>query len=97
MAGQDVSRGRPSICPSDYIPTPRTMQGVQIIETEGPHPVVYGKWLGAGPDKLTVLIYGHYDVQVGSQTRLLCLIRTAALPSGLMLLALGWVACIGLR
>ena len=25
-------------------------------------PVVYGEWLGA-PGKLTVLVYGHYDVQ----------------------------------
>jgi acetylornithine deacetylase/succinyl-diaminopimelate desuccinylase-like protein len=25
-------------------------------------PVVYGEWLGAGPDKPTVLVYGHYDV-----------------------------------
>lgn len=34
---------------------------VQIMPTAG-HPVVYGEWLGAGPDKLTVLVYGHYDV-----------------------------------
>jgi acetylornithine deacetylase/succinyl-diaminopimelate desuccinylase-like protein len=27
------------------------------------HPVVYGEWLGAGADKPTVLVYGHYDVQ----------------------------------
>ena len=26
------------------------------------HPVVYGEWLGAGPDRPTVLVYGHYDV-----------------------------------
>jgi acetylornithine deacetylase/succinyl-diaminopimelate desuccinylase-like protein len=26
------------------------------------HPVVYGEWLGAGPGKPTVLVYGHYDV-----------------------------------
>ena len=31
------------------------------IENGGP-PLVYGEWLGA-PDKPTVLIYGHYDVQ----------------------------------
>lgn len=30
--------------------------------TEG-HPVVYGEWMGAGPDRPTVLVYGHYDVQ----------------------------------
>lgn len=38
------------------------MQKVQIMPTAG-HPVVYGEWLGAGADKPTVLIYGHYDVQ----------------------------------
>ena len=31
------------------------------MQTAG-HPVVYGEWLGAGPDKPTVLVYGHYDV-----------------------------------
>lgn len=35
---------------------------VSIEETPG-HPVVLGEWRGAGPDKPTVLIYGHYDVQ----------------------------------
>ncbi len=34
---------------------------VQVMPTAG-HPVVYGEWLGAGPDKPTVLVYGHYDV-----------------------------------
>jgi acetylornithine deacetylase/succinyl-diaminopimelate desuccinylase-like protein len=34
---------------------------VQVLETAG-HPVVYGEWLGAGPDRPTVLVYGHYDV-----------------------------------
>ena len=34
---------------------------VQTIATPG-NPVVYGEWLGA-PGKLTVLVYGHYDVQ----------------------------------
>jgi acetylornithine deacetylase/succinyl-diaminopimelate desuccinylase-like protein len=38
------------------------MQKVQIMPTAG-HPVVYGELLGAGVDKPTVLIYGHYDVQ----------------------------------
>ena len=38
------------------------LQAVEIISTPG-HPVVYGEWLGAGPDAPTVLIYGHYDVQ----------------------------------
>jgi len=37
------------------------LQNIQIMETEG-HPVVYADWLNA-PDKPTILIYGHYDVQ----------------------------------
>lgn len=35
---------------------------VTLFETPG-NPVVYGDFLDAGPDKPTVLIYGHYDVQ----------------------------------
>ena len=27
------------------------------------HPVVYADWLHAGPQAITVLVYGHYDVQ----------------------------------
>jgi len=27
------------------------------------HPLVYAEWTGAGADKPTVLVYGHYDVQ----------------------------------
>lgn len=34
---------------------------VAVMPTAG-HPVVYGEWLGAGPTKPTVLVYGHYDV-----------------------------------
>lgn len=34
---------------------------VRTIATPG-NPVVYGEWCGA-PGKLTVLVYGHYDVQ----------------------------------
>jgi acetylornithine deacetylase/succinyl-diaminopimelate desuccinylase-like protein len=34
---------------------------VRTIPTAG-NPVIYGEWLGA-PDRLTVLVYGHYDVQ----------------------------------
>jgi acetylornithine deacetylase/succinyl-diaminopimelate desuccinylase-like protein len=37
------------------------LENTQIIPTAG-HPVAYGEWLGAGPDKPTVLVYGHYDV-----------------------------------
>ncbi|MCU0331622.1 MAG: dipeptidase [Candidatus Kapabacteria bacterium] len=35
---------------------------VRIIETAG-HPIVYAEDLSAGPEKPTVLFYGHYDVQ----------------------------------
>ncbi|MCB0071105.1 MAG: M20/M25/M40 family metallo-hydrolase, partial [Caldilineaceae bacterium] len=38
------------------------LDNVQVMETAG-HPVVYGEWLGAGPSRPTVLVYGHYDVQ----------------------------------
>jgi acetylornithine deacetylase/succinyl-diaminopimelate desuccinylase-like protein len=38
------------------------MNHVAIYPTNG-HPVVYGDLLNAGPDKPTVLLYGHYDVQ----------------------------------
>lgn len=37
------------------------LQKVAVMETAG-HPVVYGEWMGAGEDKPTVLVYGHYDV-----------------------------------
>jgi acetylornithine deacetylase/succinyl-diaminopimelate desuccinylase-like protein len=37
------------------------VKSAKVIPTAG-HPVVYGEWTGAGPDKPTVLIYGHYDV-----------------------------------
>lgn len=38
------------------------LEQVQLLETAG-NPVVFGQWLGAGPDAPTVLVYGHYDVQ----------------------------------
>src|SRR5215472_4446431 len=37
------------------------VSNVLVMPTAG-HPVVYGEWLGAGPDAPTVLVYGHYDV-----------------------------------
>ena len=49
---------------ADWLATSLTAAGAQnvaIMPTAG-HPVVYGDWLGAGPDAPTVLIYGHYDV-----------------------------------
>ena len=38
------------------------MTRAQVMPTSG-HPIVFAEWLGAGKDKPTVLIYGHYDVQ----------------------------------
>lgn len=37
------------------------VKSAKVMPTAG-HPVVYAEWMGAGPDKPTVLIYGHYDV-----------------------------------
>jgi acetylornithine deacetylase/succinyl-diaminopimelate desuccinylase-like protein len=38
------------------------MQKVEVYPTTG-HPIVYGELLAAGPNRATVLVYGHYDVQ----------------------------------
>lgn len=37
------------------------VKSAKVMPTAG-HPVVYGEWTGAGPNKPTVLVYGHYDV-----------------------------------
>ena len=37
------------------------IDNARVMPTAG-LPVVYGEWLGAGEDKPTVLVYGHYDV-----------------------------------
>ncbi len=37
------------------------MQNVQLLEGGG-QPAVFGEWLGA-PDRPTLIVYGHYDVQ----------------------------------
>ncbi len=34
----------------------------EVLDTAG-HPVVLGEWRNAGPDRPTLLVYGHYDVQ----------------------------------
>jgi acetylornithine deacetylase/succinyl-diaminopimelate desuccinylase-like protein len=39
-----------------------SMDGVKVMPTAG-HPVVYAENKDAGDDAMTVLIYGHYDVQ----------------------------------
>jgi acetylornithine deacetylase/succinyl-diaminopimelate desuccinylase-like protein len=38
------------------------LHNAKVNPTTG-HPIVTAEWLEAGPDKPTVLIYGHYDVQ----------------------------------
>jgi acetylornithine deacetylase/succinyl-diaminopimelate desuccinylase-like protein len=37
------------------------LKSAKVMPTAG-HPVVYAEWTDAGPDKPTVLVYGHYDV-----------------------------------
>ncbi|HXK61782.1 MAG TPA: dipeptidase [Acidobacteriota bacterium] len=37
------------------------LKSAKVMPTGG-HPVVYADWMGAGPDRPTVLVYGHYDV-----------------------------------
>jgi acetylornithine deacetylase/succinyl-diaminopimelate desuccinylase-like protein len=41
------------------------MADVQLLAAPGGggQPAVYGAWTGAGPDKPTLIVYGHYDVQ----------------------------------
>jgi acetylornithine deacetylase/succinyl-diaminopimelate desuccinylase-like protein len=50
---------------ADWVVSRLLAAGVEMAEvlpTKG-HPVIYGEWLGAGSDKPTILIYGHFDVQ----------------------------------
>lgn len=39
------------------------MDDVRLLEAPGGQPAIFGAWTGAGPDKPTIMIYGHYDVQ----------------------------------
>jgi len=55
---QDVARA------ADWVATRMRdggLEAIQVIPTEK-HPVVYGEWQRA-PNKPTILIYGHFDVQ----------------------------------
>src|SRR3954470_11745493 len=36
---------------------------VRLLDAPGGQPAIFGAWTGAGPDKPTIMIYGHYDVQ----------------------------------
>lgn len=60
----DPAHAADMLTAADWVATRLRAAGpitVRTIPTPG-NPVVYGEWLGA-PDALTVLIYGHYDVQ----------------------------------
>ncbi|MFN8482318.1 MAG: dipeptidase [Anaerolineae bacterium] len=37
------------------------VENAAVLPTDG-YPIVYGEYLGAGSDKPTILVYGHYDV-----------------------------------
>lgn len=37
------------------------LESARVMPTGG-HPVVFAEWSGAGPEKPTLLVYGHYDV-----------------------------------
>ena len=39
------------------------LERVELIQSEGQCPLVYGEWLGAGSHAPTILVYCHYDVQ----------------------------------
>lgn len=39
------------------------LQNSRVLALDGALPLVAAEWLGAGPDKPTVLIYGHLDLQ----------------------------------
>lgn len=47
---------------SKYVCETLTSFGIpaKLYETDL-YPIIYGEWLGAGPDALTIIYYGHYD------------------------------------
>ena len=50
---------------ADWVAARLTAAGAEnatVYPTEG-HPVVCADWLHAGPDRPTILVYGHFDVQ----------------------------------
>ncbi len=39
------------------------LEDVELLHLPDAHPYVYAHWRGAGPDRPTLLLYAHYDVQ----------------------------------
>ena len=47
----------------------RGLENVELLRLPGAHPYVYGDWLHA-PDKPTLLLYAHHDVQPPGRSEL---------------------------
>ncbi|HEV2128432.1 MAG TPA: M20/M25/M40 family metallo-hydrolase [Thermomicrobiales bacterium] len=60
ISAQNVGVRECAMLVRDYME--RAGLSTRLLETSG-HPMVLGTWLEAGPDKPTILFYGHYDVQ----------------------------------
>jgi len=61
----DPAHGADMVRAAEWVAGRLTAAGLdhaRVIATKG-HPVVVADWLHAGPDRPTVLIYGHFDVQ----------------------------------
>ena len=67
-------------------------QHVQELET-GAQPVVYADWLHASGQP-TILIYGHYDVQVQALQCCLASVHASLLPNAHLCFAASLVHCI---
>ncbi|MGH3443072.1 MAG: hypothetical protein ACRDUY_13720 [Nitriliruptorales bacterium] len=69
-AGHDPAEVEASAAATAELLRDAGLDEVRLLEVGDAHPYVYGEWLGAGPDALTVLLYAHHDVQpVGTPER----------------------------